>query len=236
VGRTLEAGCGTGYTSRWLRTEYDWTMFLVDIESAALRFVRREEFPNTTQADIRDLAFRDGSFDVVLSFDVLVHVPRGGETRCITEFFRVMAPGGVLVLRAAAFDALRNRHSRFIDEKQRFTRGKLIRAVVQSGFRVLRSTYANSLLLPISVAKFRIWEPFLRKPPASAIEPRPAWLDTLLYLALALEAKWLGAGFVRESSDSGIEFNSRLSSRPAQPNMELELKQLPSADRSRHGS
>lgn len=193
VSRTLEAGCGTGYTSHWLRSQYGWNIFPVDMESAALRYVRSLEFPNTTQGDIRYLPFQDASFDLVLSFDALVHVPRGDERKCMAEFFRVVTPGGILVLRAAAFDLLRSRHSEFVDEKQRFTRAGLIRAASQGGFRVLYSTYANCLLLPVAIAKFRIWEPCMRKPPASAIETPRGWLNTLLYLPLALEAKWIGS-------------------------------------------
>jgi hypothetical protein len=63
-----------------------------------------------------------------------------------------------------------------------------------AGIRNLRCTYANSLLLPVALAKFRLWEPLLHKPPASGIDCLPPWLDRLLYLPLALEAAWLGAG------------------------------------------
>ncbi len=42
--------------------------------------------------------------------------------------------------------------------------------------------------------KFRVWEPLLRRPPASGVEPVPPWLDRFLYSALALEARFLGAG------------------------------------------
>jgi hypothetical protein len=59
---------------------------------------------------------------------------------------------------------------------------------------VQRVTYANSLLLPVALAKFRVWEPFTRKPPSSGVEPVAPWLDGMLYAPLALEARWLGAG------------------------------------------
>jgi ubiquinone/menaquinone biosynthesis C-methylase UbiE len=193
-GRILEAGCGTGYNTLWLRSHYGWNIFPVDVESTALRYAQSLEIDKTAQADVRSLPFRDKSFDLVLSLDVLVHIPRGDERKCLAEFFRVLKPGGMLVLRAAAFNALRSRHSEFIDEKQRFTRRGLMRTAVQSGFRGLYYTYANSLLLPVAIAKFRIWEPLMRTPPASGIERLPNWLNTMLYWPLALEANWIGSG------------------------------------------
>ena len=63
-----------------------------------------------------------------------------------------------------------------------------------AGIRVLRCTYANSLLLPVALAKFRIWEPLTRQAPSSGVEPVAPWLDRMLYGALAAEAAWIGAG------------------------------------------
>ena len=194
IKNVLDAGCGTGYTADWLRSIRPWNFFLTDIEGAALAFARRLSLSNLVEADLRSLPFCDACFEVALSLDVLVHVPRGYETQCLKELCRVLKPGGLLVVRAAALDVLRSRHSEFIGEKQRFTRKRLTRTASQSGFRVLRCTYANGLLLPLAIAKFRVWEPLLRKPAASGVEPLPHWLATLLYWPLALEAKWLGAG------------------------------------------
>jgi SAM-dependent methyltransferase len=46
--------------------------------------------------DVTDLSFSDGSFDFVLSFDVLEHVP--GYRAAIAEFYRVLKPGGRVLL------------------------------------------------------------------------------------------------------------------------------------------
>lgn len=195
IRSVLEAGCGTGYTAHWLQSLRSWNLFLADIENSALAFARGFGLSNLVQTDIAYLPFCNGHFDLVLSLDVLVHVPRGYETRSMAELVRVLKPGGLLMMRVAALEILRSRHSTFIDEKQRFTRGRLRRLAVQSGLRVLRCTYANSLLLPLAIAKFRIWEPLLRMPPASGVKPLPGWLTALLYLPLAVEAKWLRSGF-----------------------------------------
>jgi hypothetical protein len=111
-----------------------------------------------------------------------------------SELARVLAPGGLLVLRTPALEALRSRHSEFVLERQRFTRGRLLRAIRECGIRVRRCTYASFLLLPAALLKFRLWEPLLGGPPASGVKPVAGWLDSLLYGCLRAESAWLGRG------------------------------------------
>ena len=59
---------------------------------------------------------------------------------------------------------------------------------------MVRCTYANSLLLPVALAKFRLWEPLQRGPASTGVEPVAPWLDRLLYAPLAMESACLGAG------------------------------------------
>ena len=202
VERALEAGCGTGYMAQVCGERYGWRMYPSDLGREGLEYGRRMGLERLVQADLRALPYRAGSFDVVMSLDVLVHFERGAENAAMRELARVLAPGGLMVLRVSALDLLRSRHSAFTHERQRFTRARLADAAGRHGIRVLRTTYANSLLLPVALARFRIWEPLLGKPPASGVEPVPGWLDRLLYIPLAIEARWLawGRGFAAGQS------------------------------------
>jgi SAM-dependent methyltransferase len=194
VRRALDAGCGTGYCAGLVEARYECPVFPADLSWEGLSCGRRAGARRLVQADIAALPYASNSFDLVTSLDVLVHFQRGDEARALAEFHRVLAPGGRLLLRVAAFDILRSRHSDFVGERQRFTRGYLTRAVEQQGFRVLRCTYANFLLLPVALARFRVWEPLLRRPVESGTAPVAGWLNRLLCLPLAAEAAWIGAG------------------------------------------
>ena len=194
IGRVLEAGCGTGYFAHLLETERGWPVVPMDYSWHGLRYARQMGLERAVQGDIMRLPFADGAFDLVMSVDVLAHLPRGEEQVAARELARVLAPGGLLVVRTSALDTLRSRHSQFAFERQRFTRRRLMASMAGAGVRALRCSYVNSLLLPVALAKFRVWEPLLRKPPASGVEPVAPWLDKLLYAPLALEAAWLGAG------------------------------------------
>jgi SAM-dependent methyltransferase len=194
IGRVLEAGCGTGYLSSLLQQERHWPVVPLDLSHEGLRYARTMGVEQAVQGDTCSLPFASGVFSLVLSMDVLPHLPPGSEHGAAKEMARVLAPGGLLAVRAAALDALRSRHSAFAFERQRFTRRHLAALAESSGLRVLRCTYTNTLLLPVALAKFRVWEPLLRKPPASGVEPVAPWLDRLLYSSLALEARYLAAG------------------------------------------
>jgi SAM-dependent methyltransferase len=192
--RVMEAGSGTGHMAHVLHQRYGWTIFPTEIAWEGVSLTSRRDGLLPVQGDIAACPFSDSAFDAVLSLDVLVHFPRGQEDRALGEFARILKPGGYLILRVAALDILRSRHSEFCHERQRFTRHRLMRAVAARGFRVVRCTYANSFLLPVAFARFRIWEPLMRSPVASGTSAVPAWLDRALYLPLALEAGLISTG------------------------------------------
>jgi SAM-dependent methyltransferase len=194
LSRVLEAGCGTGYFSRVLQTERRLPVYPIDLGWEGLQYARSMGVQRLTQANALSLPFAPAAFDLVLSLDVMPHFERGAEQRAVDELARVLAPGGLLFIRTAALDLLRSRHSEFVYERQRYTRSQLTSLARQAGIRVLRCTYANSLLMPIALAKFRIWEPLTRQAPNSGVEPVSPWLDRLLHSALSAEASWIAGG------------------------------------------
>ena len=192
--RVLEAGCGTGHFARALAMRYDLRVFPVDLGWEGLRHAKLLGVDRLAQADIAALPFASGAFDLALTLDVIVHFPRGEEDRPMRELARVLAPGGLLVARVSALDALRSRHSQFAHERQRFTRVRLRSLAERHGLEIIRCTYANSLLAPVAFAKFRICEPLLRTQPQSGVQPVAAWLDRALYAPLEWESRWIGSG------------------------------------------
>ena len=195
VRSVLEAGCGTGYNALELQQRHGWQVFPLDLQMEGLAYARTMGLARLVQADIASLPFRSAAFDAVVSLDVIVHFPRGAEDRPLAEFARVLAPGGLLVLRVSALDMLRSRHSQFTCERQRFTRTRLTQLAARHGIRVIRCSYANAILFPVALAKFRLWEPLTGQAPQSGVQPVSGWLNRILRLPLAAEGSWLGAGF-----------------------------------------
>jgi SAM-dependent methyltransferase len=107
-GDVLDFGCGTGYGVQVIApTSHTVTAIDVDVESIAFA---RTAFPvdNVTYLAIRpvedeDLPFADATFDAVLSFQVLEHVP--DPERYLSECRRVLKPGKPLYLATPNRDA-----------------------------------------------------------------------------------------------------------------------------------
>lgn len=192
--RVAEIGAGTGHFARELAQRYGWKMFPLDLGWEGLAYARQYGVARLVQADMCRLPFATGSLDAVVSMDVIVHLPRGEEDKPMAEFARVLRPGGFAAIRVSALDILRSRHSEFAHERQRFTRTRLLELAGRHGFRTLRVTYANSLLLPVALFKFRVWEPLTNEAPSSGVKPVAPWLDSMLHAPLAAEAAWLGMG------------------------------------------
>jgi ubiquinone/menaquinone biosynthesis C-methylase UbiE len=181
--RVAEIGAGTGHFALALQERYGWPMFPLDLGWEGLEYGKTLGVDRMVQADMCQLPYRAEAFDAVVSMDVIVHLPRGKEDEPMAEFARVLPRGGFLALRVSALDIL-----------QRFSKSRLLALAERHGFRVLRCSYANSLLMPVALFKFRVVEPLFGGEPESGVQPVAPWLDRLLYAPLAAEAKLLYSG------------------------------------------
>jgi SAM-dependent methyltransferase len=96
-GDVLEIGPGYGITTRWL-LEQGGRVTAVEVDPD-LAGGLRNKFPD--RVDVRlgdgaDLPFEDATFDAVVCFTMLHHVPSPAQQdRLFTEAARVLRPGGV---------------------------------------------------------------------------------------------------------------------------------------------
>ena len=149
--RILDAGCGTGGMVRHLR-RYGEVVGL-DLSRDALDLCSRRGLPHLCQGSVETLPFSDSSFGLVTSFDVLYHQCVVDDRRAIAELFRVLEPGGLLLLRVPAYDWLRGAHDVAVHTRHRYSRRELAAKLRGAGFQLRKLTYANTLLFPIAAAK-----------------------------------------------------------------------------------
>ena len=146
--RVLDAGCGTGGNLRWLGRYGE--VFGVDLASEAMRFCRQRGLSRVTRASITRLPYPDGAFDLVTSFDVIYHLDVSDDVAALREVCRVLRPGGTLLVRVPALEQLRSEHDTAVHTRQRYSLSELRAKVAASGLKVLRATYANTLLFPLA--------------------------------------------------------------------------------------
>jgi hypothetical protein len=66
--------------------------------------------------------------------------------------YRVLEPGGSLIVNVAALQWLRGNHSVLSAERRRYTKPDLRRRLEAAGFRVVHATYTNFSILPLVAA------------------------------------------------------------------------------------
>ncbi len=192
----LDAGCGTGVNLSWLK-RYAGAKEVagIDLIAEALKFCRKRGDKHLVQASVTNLPFASSIFDLVTSFDVLVQLPgKQADEAAISEMHRVLRPGGLIFVRVAAYEWMRSGHDDALNTARRYRIGELGAKLHRAGFRVLRATYANSLLLPAAGLRRLVLKPFGivdRGSDVKPLSPKFQWLNKHLADVLRLEARIL---------------------------------------------
>jgi SAM-dependent methyltransferase len=147
TARILDCGCGTGNNLRMLRRYGD--VWGLDITWSGLSHAQRRGERRVVQASAASLPFPAAEFDLVTSFDVLYALDDEMERDALNEMYRVLRPGGQILINTAALKSLRGNHSVLGGEVRRYDRPELRDHLARTGFTVLRITYTNFTLLPI---------------------------------------------------------------------------------------
>lgn len=142
----LDCGCGTGANVAWLREFGDAYGF--DLTWNGLVLGQQMGRRRLARASIAAMPFPDASVDVATSFDVFQCLPDPVEHDAIRELWRVVKPGGHLILNVAALDVLRGHHSTLSEEVRRYTPARLRQMVEDGGFTIDRLTFVNASLFP----------------------------------------------------------------------------------------
>ncbi len=138
----LDVGCGAGLSLVRLAGHRELARVVgLEPSPGALRLARRHRGFELVRGSALALPFGAGCFDVVTCFDVLQHLPDGGDRRAAAEIARVLRPGGVAVVRsnASGFGSGRSGGG------SAYRLAELVAALEGAGLEVVRSSYANGL-------------------------------------------------------------------------------------------
>jgi SAM-dependent methyltransferase len=141
--RLLDAGCGPGGYLRWA-VESGLFAYVAGVDLGAIAIgIARRRAPTAELhiCPLHNLPFDANAFDIVVTHDVLQHIPEADVRGSLEELRRVLDPAGALVIRTNGSSRFgRPRHDWRV-----YDRHVLRRTIEDAGFRCERLTYANML-------------------------------------------------------------------------------------------
>jgi SAM-dependent methyltransferase len=189
--RILDAGCGSGRNMVELASRGAVTG--VELSETSVSLARDRGVGEVIEGSVLEMPFDADSFDLAVSLDVIEHLQ--DDLGALRELRRVVAPGGSLLVTVPAYQWLWSGHDEINHHHRRYTRRSLQRVAEQAGWEQTRTTYFNSLLLPVAIL-LRALDRLSTKTTESSLDlwvpPEP--LNWLLERPLALEAALIGHG------------------------------------------
>lgn len=194
--RLLDAGCGTGGLLARLSTmrpDLQLSGLEYDAEAAALA---GEKTGLAVQVgSINAMPYAEGSFDGVVSADVLCHAGVD-QAAALAELHRVLKPGGLLLLNLPAYQWMASAHDAHVHNARRYTASSARALLRQAGFAAVRSGYWNSLLFPLMLLHRLLSQGGGNgQAKGSDVRPFPAWQDRLFFAVTAVERRLARLGF-----------------------------------------
>jgi SAM-dependent methyltransferase len=165
----------------------------IELSPTSIERARERGIGEVVAGSVLEMPFPAASFDLVASLDVVEHLEHDGQA--LREMRRVAAPGATLLLTVPAYQWLWSGHDEINHHHRRYTDASLREVAERSGWRQLRNTHFNSLLLPVAIL-LRILDRFNRKTTESSLDlwVPPGPLNWLLERPMAFEAGVIGRG------------------------------------------
>lgn len=146
--KILDAGCGTGSAMATYLSKYG-DVTGTDVSPIALDFCRKRNLNQLILATIKDIPLQFNTYDLITSFDVLYSID--DDAQVMKEFYRILKPGGNLLLRLPANNWIRGNHDVAVHTIRRYSSAKIKRLFTIGGFSTVHISYSNTFLFPLAI-------------------------------------------------------------------------------------
>ena len=97
--KVLDAGCGAGVPVARFLTESKLDVTGIDISKNMIKLARENvSTARFLKMDMTKITFKPNSFDGIVSFYAIIHIPREKHKKVIKNFYKVLKPGGLALL------------------------------------------------------------------------------------------------------------------------------------------
>lgn len=185
----LDIGCGPGGNLLFL-DKYGRVTGL-DVSEEALRFAKAKGYEEVIQAGAEKVPLPDGAFDLISCLDVLEHIEK--DDRVLREIFRLLKPGGILLLTVPAHPFLFGPHDRFLGHLRRYRTKEALDKIKGAGFTIREYTHFVTFAVPINFLRKVIDAVFRQKSNEARtydVEP-PRFINAFFLFILRLEKRFI---------------------------------------------
>ncbi|MDP3966175.1 MAG: class I SAM-dependent methyltransferase [archaeon] len=94
-GKVLDLGCGTGYPATKFFSDKGYDVMGVDLSSEMLK-IAKEVVPSGKfiKKDMTKINFPKDSFDIIVSFAAILHVPKKQQKGLFKKMYKILKPNG----------------------------------------------------------------------------------------------------------------------------------------------
>lgn len=186
----LDIGCGTGM----LLEDLEKRGFAagLDFSVVALEYCRNRGNTSLGRADVRHLPVKSGSVDLITALDLVEHIQ--DDRGLMSEFYRVLKPGGIAVMSVPAHKGLWSNHDIALHHFRRYEKPEFLNLVEESGLEAVKYTYsmATAFLPAVLFRRVkRLVTESSAEPPQTDEFKLPALVNSLLRASVCMEARFL---------------------------------------------
>ncbi|MES2809052.1 MAG: class I SAM-dependent methyltransferase [Bacteroidota bacterium] len=147
-GVVLDAGCGTGKNMAFI-SSLGFKVEGFDYSDHAIAFCQKRGLNQVQKGDITNIQWPNASFDVVTCMDVVGSLTAEDNLKAVSEMYRVLKPGGLLIAHTAALELFRSQHDDVANIKLRFNREQFKELFIKDNATILKLSYRVFLLSPL---------------------------------------------------------------------------------------
>lgn len=148
----LEIGCGNGRGTQLIQKHFQPAkVTAIDLDHKMINLARQKHYVGKAEfhvADVTNLPFKNCTFDAVIDFGVIHHVPYW--KKAVEQIIRVVKPGGLLVLEDLSIETFNSPVGKLIRKlfahpyERMYKQADFVKYLKRCGIEVLiEKTYTN---------------------------------------------------------------------------------------------